>query len=98
MIWTDSDDDLALMDQENGRCFLLIWNLLLAVRNAISITSNYLLLGKPETKAEVAKVSKSGKPVTGASAKQVKIVDPKKDEDESDDESVDEDEFSDEVL
>lgn len=84
------------MDQENGRCFLLIWNLLLAVRNAISITSNYLLLGKPETKAEVAKVSKSGKPVTGASAKQVKIVDPKKDE--SDDESVDEDEFSDEVL
>ncbi|TKY67116.1 Histone deacetylase HDT1 [Spatholobus suberectus] len=48
---------------------------------------------KPEIKAEGAKVTKPSKPVPmiGASAKQVKAVDPKKDEeDESDDDSDDE--------
>ncbi|XP_027346992.1 histone deacetylase HDT1-like isoform X2 [Abrus precatorius] len=69
--FSDSDDDLALKGQDNG---------------------------KPEIKAEVAKVAKTPKPVpmVGASAEQVKIVDPKKDEkdesdDDSDDESADED-------
>ncbi|RDX68530.1 Histone deacetylase HDT1, partial [Mucuna pruriens] len=49
--------------------------------------------GKPEIKGEGAKVTKPSKPVPliGASAKKVKTVDPKEDEeDESDDESDDE--------
>lgn len=53
-------------------------------------------LGKPEKKAEEARFVGSRKPLVsnGASAKQVKIVDPKKDEEhESGDESDEEDEF-----
>ncbi|XP_061345403.1 histone deacetylase HDT1-like [Gastrolobium bilobum] len=56
----------------------------------LTITEN----GKPETKAEDLKVSESKKPNAkiSASAKQVKVIDPKKEE-ESDDESDEDDEF-----
>jgi len=55
-----------------------------------------LCLGKPETKAEELKVPESKKAVAkaSASAKQVKIVEPKKDnEEDSDDDSDEDDDF-----
>jgi len=74
----------------------------------MQIANSYILLGKPVTKVEGAKVTKPSKPapVKGASVKQAKTVDPKKDEeddsdsDESDDElaGIDESESSDEVC
>lgn len=70
----------------------------------MQITNNYIFSGKPELKAEGAKVTKPSKsiPKIGAPAK---AADPKKDEDddsddESDDDLAGEDEFgsSDEVF
>lgn len=64
--FTDSDEDLPLVNAENG---------------------------KPEKKAEDLKVPESKKPEAkvAASAKQVKVVDPKKDDEEDSDDDSDED-------
>lgn len=109
MIWTDSDEDgdLALEGLDNGRCFLLLRNMLVDVLFITQITNSYILSGKPDIKTEGAKIAKPSKPVplVGASAKQAKGVVPKKEEeddsdDDSDDEIADEDDSgsSDEVF
>lgn len=72
------------------------------------MTSICLSLAKPDTKAEVVKAgtSKSKEVKPADSKKQVRVIDPKKDEDDSDDEVDEEsddehdevDDSSDEVL
>lgn len=59
-----------------------------------------LYKAKPDIKTEVAKAaaSKSNDVKLGEPKKQVKVVEPKRDEDEEDDESDDENDSSDEVF